>query len=328
MLIAVNYHYLRDSFDYPYEGIWGITPQQFERQLLTLSGAGTWISGDDLLDAVRGRRSLPERALLVTFDDGFHEHYDAAWPILKKLGIPAIFYVNTQPSAAGKVSLVHKVHLLRAHIAPADFLAALERGAAARGRSLTLDDRFAAEVAVQYRYDAPDVAKLKYLLNLALDPDLRDALLEELFAEVFPGAEASICKDLYLTRDQMRAFADAGALGNHTHAHLPLGLIPPERAEQELNTAANLLETWTGRRPITFSYPYGSRQATSSTVGEIAARNGYVFGFTMERAGNPHLREPVHLARLDTNDAPGGKAPRWTVDNLFSDVPRRSWYGA
>src|SRR4051812_14168259 len=118
MLVVVNYHYIRSSFGYPYEGIWGITPEQFETQLRLLSRAGTWISSDDLRQAVRGVRPLPETALLATLDDGLREHYECAWPTFQKLGIPAIFYVNTQPGAAGKVSLVHKIHLLRAHVAP------------------------------------------------------------------------------------------------------------------------------------------------------------------------------------------------------------------
>jgi hypothetical protein len=196
-----------------------------------------------------------------------------------------------------------------------------------RGIPLVLDDRFKAEVAVQYRYDAPDVAKLKYLLNLGLEPGLRDSLLDELFDEVFPGAERKMSDELYMTRAQMKDLAEAGAIGNHSHEHLPLGLIPPAAAREQLQTAADFLEAWTGHRPFTFSYPYGSRAATSPAVGAIAAESGYDFGFTMERAANRDFSEPVHLARFDTNDVPGGKAAKFTVDDLFSKAPSRSWYG-
>jgi len=327
MLIAVNYHYIRSSFDYPHDGIHGITPRQFETQLETLAAAGTYVDSSAVRAAVRGERPLSEKSLLVTFDDGFREHYETAWPILNRLGIPAIFYVNTQPSVEGVVSRVHKIHLLRAHVAPRDFVEILTARSAKRGIPLVLDDRFQAEVAVQYRYDAPEVAKLKYLLNLGLDPSLRDSLLDEIFAEVFPGAERQMSDELYMTREQMKDLAEAGAIGNHSHEHLPLGLIPPAAAREQLRKAADCLEAWTGHRPFTFSYPYGSRAATSSAVGQIAAASGYDFGFTMERAANRDFSEPVHLARFDTNDVPGGKSARFTVDDLFAKAPSRSWYG-
>jgi len=327
MLVVVNYHYIRTSFDYPHDGIHGITPEQFETQLKTLAAAGTYIDSAALQAQVHGERPLPAKSLLVTLDDGFREHYETAWQILKRLGIPAIFYVNTQPAVEGIVSRVHKIHLLRAHVAPREFVAILTAKSAARGIPLVLDDRFAAEVAVQYRYDAPDVAKLKYLLNLGLEPSLRDRLLDELFEEVFPGAERKISDKLYMTREQMKDLSDAGALGNHSHEHLPLGLIPPEAAREQLRKAADCLQAWTGRRPFTFSYPYGSRAATSSAVGAIAAESGYDFGFTMERAANREFNEPVHLARFDTNDVPGGKAAKFSLEELFSKTPSRSWYG-
>jgi hypothetical protein len=55
------------------------------------------------------------------------------------------------------------------------------------------------------------------------------------------------------------------------------------------------------------SYPYGSAAAVDRPVAEAAGRLGYRVGLTMERAYNRSLLEPLLLARVDTNDAPGGK---------------------
>ncbi|MEA4895509.1 MAG: polysaccharide deacetylase family protein [Oscillospiraceae bacterium] len=53
------------------------------------------VTPDWLLAAMAGRRSLPENPILITFDDGFHDNYSVAWPILKEYGFNATFFIVT-----------------------------------------------------------------------------------------------------------------------------------------------------------------------------------------------------------------------------------------
>ena len=325
MLIAVNYHYVRPAFDAPYPGIHGITPEKFETQLKLLASAGTFVGAADVRAAVRGDAPLPDRAFIVTFDDGLREQYEHALPVLRRLGIRAIFFVNTCPVATATVSSVHKTHLLRAHVAPADFMAQLEAAARARQIEWHLDGQAAGAVA-HYRYDDPDTARLKFLLNFVLNPADRDVLIDMLFESVFGKDETQMSRRLYLDRSQIGELAETQSIGTHAHEHLPLGLMSEEAARGQLADSMNLLAAWTGERPFVLSYPYGSREACSPAVAAEAAQMGIEFAFTMERAGNPHLRRPLHLARFDNNDMPGGKAARWKIDELFAAVTPRTWY--
>ncbi len=325
MLIAVNFHYVRPTFDAPYPGIHGITPQQFERQLKLLAGAGTFASATDIRAAVRGERPLAERAFVVTFDDGLREQVEHAAPVLLRLGIPAIYFVNTRPIETATVSPVHKIHLLRANVAPIEFNQRLARAAAQRGIELA-DDEACQRGVEHYKYDEPEAARLKYLLNFVLEADDRDLLMDVLFDEVFGQREAAISRELYMSREQIVDLSRDGSIGTHAHEHQPLGLLADEEAERQIADSAALLETWTGSRPFALSYPYGSREASTPAVAQAAARQGIDFAFTMERGGNPDLRGPLHLARIDNNDAPGGKAARWPLETLFEAIAPRAWY--
>ncbi len=188
MLIGVNFHYIRPSFEYPYPGIHGVSPQAFAAQLKLLRQFGTFISGPQLQAAIEGTGSLPDRAMIVTFDDGLREQFDHAWPILRELGIPAMFFVSTLPIATGTIAAVHQIHLVRANLAPEEFETRLREKAASRGIALAGDTDPAA-AARHYIYDTPAAAQLKYLLNFSLPPAERDAIVTEIFAEMYPGAK-------------------------------------------------------------------------------------------------------------------------------------------
>ena len=129
MLIAVNFHYVRPRFDYPYEGIHGVTIDQFRRQLALLAEKAPFVSAADVRAAVRGERLLPQQCWLVTLDDGLKEQYEYAWPVLRSLGIPAIFYVTTDSIQNRRLAAVHKIHLLRATVAPETLAWAMDRHA-------------------------------------------------------------------------------------------------------------------------------------------------------------------------------------------------------
>ena len=325
MLIAVNFHYVRPSYDHPYPGVHGVTPVELRSQLELLGRAGRFVSPEQVRDAVRGRSPLPARSIVVTFDDGLREQAEHAWPVLDALGVPALFFVNTAPVAESRVSTVHQIHLLRASLPPAELADLLERGARELGIALDLSAQASAQASaraeratLQYRYDAPEVARLKYVLNFLLPVDDRDRLVQACFEAAFPGREAEISRGLYMDRGQIREAAGRGWLGTHAHEHLPLGRLCRRRAAELIRLSLDHLEAWTGVRPFALSYPYGGPDACTAEVAAAAAELGLEIAFTMERAGNPDLRRPLHLARFACNDLPGGSTPRFELGAMFA----------
>jgi peptidoglycan/xylan/chitin deacetylase (PgdA/CDA1 family) len=71
------------------------SPAVFERQLRHLARAYHPVGADEVLAAIAGRHVLPPRAALVTFDDGYCDFDEVAWPLLKAHRIPAVLFVAT-----------------------------------------------------------------------------------------------------------------------------------------------------------------------------------------------------------------------------------------
>ena len=55
-----------------------------------------------LVDALEGRDTLPNRAVVITFDDGWENQYRHAFPILRRFGLTATFFVFTTPIGTDK----------------------------------------------------------------------------------------------------------------------------------------------------------------------------------------------------------------------------------
>ncbi len=74
-----------------------VTPAQFAEQLGWLRANGfTTIHLDDLLAALNFGAPLPERPVILTFDDGYADAYEYAFPLLVEYGMVGTFFVITE----------------------------------------------------------------------------------------------------------------------------------------------------------------------------------------------------------------------------------------
>ncbi len=73
-----------------------VTPEVFERQMhyLHKSGYGT-LTVDELISYIAGEKALKQKAVVVTFDDGWLDNYIYAFPILKRYNIKACIFIVT-----------------------------------------------------------------------------------------------------------------------------------------------------------------------------------------------------------------------------------------
>ena len=118
----------------------------------------------------------------MTFDDGLKDHAHFVAPELAKRGWSAFFFVNTAPWL-GELLSVHRLQLLTATVPIDDLLAAFNRVVNDNGIEFDIDDPTVsiASIQSQYRYDEPQVAKLKYAMNVRLQTGERDQVAEGLF---------------------------------------------------------------------------------------------------------------------------------------------------
>ena len=315
MLIVANYHYIREDFSARHPSIFGVTPAQFQKQLAELSKTGSFISQEQLLK----KEDFKDNYYLITFDDGLKEQFELAKPILDEMGIPFIFFINTANFQEKKLSLVHKIHLLRSSISSEKLLKELNLFSKVR---LTSEEKKLA--LTHYNYDDAETAILKYLLNFKMDFVTQQKFIDPLFEEFYN--EAQLVKELYFTPEMLKMLQYSDSLGSHSHSHTPLGNLSPEEVKKELEKTQHFFKETFGKPAESISYPYGSFEACKG-ISEMVKSAGFKVGFTMERAANK-MKKPNSflLSRFDCNDLPLGKNDLFKTKNPFETAPIRKWY--
>ena len=303
MLTVCNYHYIRDNFDAPFPSIFGVTPHQLESQLMELSKLGEFINQEKLIREIDAILNSDANYILITLDDGLKEQFEVAKPILDKLQIPAIYYVNSLNFIEKEVSLVHKIHLLRSQVAPKDFLHAIR--VFFKDESIELTEEEVQKAEQHYNYDDSESACLKYFLNFILDKQKLTKVVNALFEKKFNSSE--IVEKLYMSEAQLAELSSLNMLGNHTHSHHALGLLSRDEIVTEISKTKTFIDGFGHQFQYSISYPYGSAEACQYPVPEIATDFGHIIGFSMERGSNTVGANKLLLKRFDCNDLPGGK---------------------
>jgi len=335
MLLGVNYHYIGEENEYPYPGIYATSPAHLTSQLELLERHFSFMGERDLLKVIAGEAALPERACIVTFDDGMQNPYERALPILDKLGIPAVFFVNGLPYGEQKAISIHKIHWARAHMPPETFWQKVQD----YFRDITGDILDLSQLSVSeeelrkhYYYDDPYVARLKFALNKGfISADIRERIVDRIFLELVQN-EKDFVKEFYMSPEQLRQLYKRGMLGIHTYSHPALSSIDEGVIRKEFDLCVEALSSVIQEHPFrlsSVSYPYGNAEVIPASIPNIGESLGFQLGFTMERSFNKALSHPLLLSRLDTNDVIGGRAPYFSIKDDGSIAmlnPRMTMY--
>ena len=296
---SVFYHYVRDVERTPFPDIKALSVAGFTAQLDWLQTRFDIIGGAAFERAVLSGTAFDRPTALLTFDDGFVDHYEHVFPILRDRGLGGIFFVAGRTLGAEPVLLnVHKTHFLLSHLGANRFTeevaAALEREGVSTGT---------AEREGIYRYDeAPDV-RIKRVLNYEAPYPVADRVLSTIFTRHL-GDSVAFARGLYLSAAQIREMAQGGmTFGFHTESHPVLSRLDAAAQRTELRNGPRLVADLTGQRSASFCYPYGFSHTYNADTLSVLAECGYSMAFnTVRREIVVGQDQRYELPRFDTRD--------------------------
>lgn len=304
----VMYHYVRELERSRFPAIKGLRLDRFRRQLEHIKANYTPVAVEDLMDAsLDAGVRLPPNAILLTFDDGYSDHFQNVFPLLDAAGIRGCFYPSAQPVRDHMVMDVNKIQFVLAAARDVEKLLDQAFHYLDEFRSefeLKSREEYRQSVTEKHRYDPPEVILFKRLLQRELPETVRRNVVRRLFADYVTSDEAAFACELYMSIDQMSCMRAHGMhIGSHGDTHVWLNHIGPDAQADEVDRSLDFLEKLgIDKNEWTICYPYGGFDESLLKV--IRARRCRM-GFSVEpRAADLDLDDPLTLPRIDTNDLP------------------------
>lgn len=308
-LIVVMYHYVRDLQHSRYPALKGLDIQAFRYQLEYFKKRYTFVTIEEVLEALDGGGALPQNALLLTFDDAYLDHYRYVFPLLDERKVQGLFYPSARSVEERTVLEVNKIHYLLASGIEVSALIRDIFGLLDTHRDeyqLESNDFYFRKLGVANRFDTAEVVFVKRLLQRELSEPLRRKLADTLLQKHIGISEAVLHEELYASLEQLRVMHRHGMhIGVHSYDHLWLGYLTPGEVSREVDKSLAFLYKLRGASlPWTMAYPFGNY---SETVIDIVRSRGCSLAFTTEpEVARLEAKGRYTVPRLDTNDFPKG----------------------
>lgn len=291
-LRILAYHRVLDSirppgFEFDEELI-SANAASFREQMQLLRRKFQPIRFDELIRCIHAGQRPPPRAVLVTFDDGYDDNYRVAFPILRELGVPAMFFVSTGHIDSGLPYLY-------------DWLVYMVRRSKA-------DRVVIAEAGIDWPLPAAPMARGqlagRLLQRLKQLPALRQEAIIAALEQQWDMPRRPHPDCMPMSWDQLREMQQGGMeIGSHGVNHRMLARLPKAEMERELHQSRRVLVRELGRPAAVLSYPVGTDDAFSDTVLQATREAGfdlacsYVSGMNHARPRDRHALRRLHIER-------------------------------
>ncbi len=260
-----------------------VSPRFFERVVRRLRGSRADLISLDEMHRRMVAGDFSRRFVCVTFDDGYRDTLQFAYPVLKKYDVPFAVYVAT-----GFADRVGEMWWL-----------ALEAVIAQNSRiGLTMDGR-------EQWFECASVAEKRavyehlywWLRRRRTEEELR-AVVRELAARHSVNI-AAYCEQLCMTWEEIAGLAadPLVTIGAHTVNHPILAKVTETTVRSELENSRAVIEAALGMRPMHLAYPVGDPTSAGPREFQIAAELGFKTAVTT-RPGAIFKAHAAHLTAL------------------------------
>ncbi|HSG27104.1 MAG TPA: polysaccharide deacetylase family protein [Candidatus Krumholzibacterium sp.] len=235
--------------------------------------------------------TVPPRGLIITFDDGYIDNYEVAWPILKEYGVPATMFATAGFIGEKRMFWWDKIaYMIKT------------------GRRDRIEAGPPAPVSIDISSFPDRQAAARHVIKTV--KHYREEDKEELIRTISRQLDVEIDEDSHrntMTWEMLRELGDNGIeIGGHSVNHPIFSNIDEERLAGEVRGAKRMIEEKTGREVITFGSPgrgiltEEERAAFDRRLMAIIRDSGYSFS-TMYKWGLAYENgfDPYKVPRLN-----------------------------
>lgn len=260
--------------------VFSCSASQFEAQVQYLQSIGRILTFDEYLYWLRKGEGPKEFCTLLTFDDGYIDNYQIAFPILKSHNASACFFVPTGSIEDRQLGWW-------------DIISYIVKNTGKKMISMNGPIRLQLDIERLGKDGAIRQILGEFKTDKPIDAD---AVLEDLStACAVEQPSYAVQSDQLMTVDNLVAMRSAGMeIGGHAYSHKVLGQLGEREQEHEIGKCTEMLDQWIGEKIRAFAYPVGLEGSYSEVTKSLVSRFGYEVAF--------NFLEKAKAARFDQSD--------------------------
>ena len=299
------YHYVRDLENSRYTSIKGLSTTHFVKQIEYLHSMYNIVSMEEVIDSIENNSKLPSNAVVLTFDDGYVDHYLNAFPVLDRLGLQGSFYIPVKPVVEHYVLDDNKIQFIIS--ASDDSTCVIDDIKSLLDEyEYYIDDfdSYYRKFATPEYFDSGDIMFIKRMLQTELPAEIRKKIVHKLFDKYVGVEESVFSKELYVNKEQvMHMHRHSMHIGIHGYNHSRWNRLNRRQLEQEIDLSLEFIsEIGVDMDNWTACYPHGSYD--KKTI-DILNEKGCKLALTI-KAGVANISKESRflLPRIDTINIP------------------------
>jgi peptidoglycan/xylan/chitin deacetylase (PgdA/CDA1 family) len=248
--------------------------EDFDWQMKYVASRFDVLNCSQVVESLESGGKLPRRPLVVTFDDGFADNFEYAFPILRSRRLPAVVFLSTGYVGGTDIFwfdlltfLVTQTERTYIPLTVAGIELAIPQNPECRREVVLTLLRHLKKVSNEERESA--LVRLRDFLGVSVPDGLRH-------------------KSAVLNWDQVREMASGGIeFGSHTVTHPVLSrVLDDSLLDRELVESRCEIQRQTSRQVVSIAYPVGGKSAVDERVIVAVERAGYKIAFTYQTGLN------------------------------------------
>lgn len=304
-LFIVTYHYVRPLKKSNYPNLKALDINKFERQIQYLKKYTNIIKIEDI-DIIN--LNSKKNYSLLTFDDGYLDHYKYVFPILKKNKVHGAFFIPVKNIIKKEILLVNKIHfILEKFFKRENKLEKIIKNYLEKENTKLSKIKKNWNLKRSRRkvrnFDNKKIFFIKDLLQNILPKQRRSKLVNTLFKNFVSKNFKKFHKELYMSEKQIKYLKNNGMhIGSHGYEHNWYEFMDSKSQKSDIKKSYNILKKLKVLSPIkTFCYAYGSHNNSSV---KILKKEKVKYAFTTVKGLEKNINNynKLKLKRYDTND--------------------------
>lgn len=269
-LTILAYHRIYDMGDeasFPFDPeLISATPEQFKTQIEYVKRYFNVVSFKDVINHIDGKKILPKRPIIITFDDGHYDNYSNAFPILKSLDVPATIFLSTGYIGSDDIFWFDWVAYIIYRTNKLSF--SLADNTEYNIGNTVESRREITEQVLEYLKSVPNASRLQIINDLTtkLDVSLLDA-----------DKSLSSCLNW---QQVIEMYSNGIEFGSHTISHPILSRLKSTELKEEIVKSKKDIEKQLSIDVDTIAYPVGGSSEYDTNVIDICKSAGYRLGIS------------------------------------------------